>query len=151
MEFKCWKVQTQTNVGEKLCKLNFSSKYFQSSISSCFHTLLQTIKSSFLSREEWGVFVVLNNYLRLILRKDHNSSCYFFTFPINLIMRFKLRKSLQEFNFACWINKELVNLRFETNSVKFNNFTSLKCVPFDVYRSVRPCILPPLTPSLNKL
>ena len=38
-------------------------------------------------------------------------------------MRFKLRKKLQESNFACRINKKLRNLRFEANSVKFNNFT----------------------------
>ena len=116
------------------------------------------MKSSFFSHEEQGVFVVPNNYLNWSWRK---TAALFFSSGLicfHIYSKLKLRKILRESNFACWINKELVNLRFETNSVKFNNFTPLRIKltplnlePFEVYKCGRLCTLPSSAPSLNKL
>ena len=69
-------------------------------------------------------------------------------------MRFKLKKNLREFNFACRMNKGIVHFRTETNSVNFTNFTPLNFYyhkPFEVYKCVRLCGLPTSTPPLSKL
>ena len=72
---------------------------------------------------------------------------YFITFPVNLFMRVKLRKNFRGSNFACWIKKNLVNLRFEANSVKFNNFAALKIKLTPLNRKPLMCMCQAMHPT----